>query len=76
MENWNKTQFGNHPTALETGEWDGKRSDWVLVVDETGLPRVGRVYSGRMDGSEFNDYYDTHDYELKGVTHWRKIYLP
>ncbi len=38
--------------------------------------RIAVLYSGTMDGSKFNDFYDKGDYEISNVTHWRKLPEP
>jgi len=63
----------SYPICTQTGMWDGKRSEFVLVEDESGARNIGRVYSGALDGSEFNDFYDNRDFEIKNVKLWREI---
>jgi len=57
------------PDCSETGNWDGKRSDLVLGWDSEGQIHVVRCYHGFMDGSEFTDFYDLNDYEIK-IARW------
>jgi len=62
------------PIAYQEGEWDGKRSDEVLVEDTEGQKFVAVLYSGFMDGSEFNDWFSNYwDYELVNIVKWIKI---
>lgn len=59
------------PHCYESGNWDGKRSDWHLVETKEGLS-VGRCYSGFMDGSSFCCWYSDKDYEIE-VIRYQKI---
>lgn len=61
------------PVTYQEGNWDGLKSDPVLVVDVDGVFHVAVVYEGYMDGSHFIDFYDNRDFELSNVTHWCKI---
>jgi hypothetical protein len=61
------------PHCLESGNWDGRRSDFVIVEDVDGLPHIGRLYSGHIDGTDFNDWYDNKDCELRNIVKWKKI---
>lgn len=66
----------NLPICAETGSWDGKRSDYVLVKFQDGNWSKAILYSGFMDGHKFNDWYDERDYEIKEIiTHWKPIEL-
>jgi len=65
------------PIGLESGEWDGLRSDYVLVVNENNDIFQSRSYSGTMDGSEYYEWVDKEDNIIVGVTHWMELpYLP
>ena len=46
------------PRTYETGDWDGKRSDLVLLVTEFDDIKVGRLYEGFMDGVHFKEWAD------------------
>ncbi|MBP9790836.1 MAG: hypothetical protein KBD57_09870 [Bacteroidia bacterium] len=63
------------PIAYETGGWDGKRSDLVLVKYADGDWTKARLYSGELDGHKFNDWYDENDYLINTITHFRPIEL-
>ena len=63
------------PIWYESGDWDGLRSDFVLVKNKNGAWRKGRLYSGIMDGNKYSDWYDEYDFELDNITHWRPIEL-
>lgn len=64
-----------YPATYETGAWDGKRSDVLILLLEDGKYVTGRLYSGFMDGSEFNNWYDATDseMELTNVEAWAVI---
>lgn len=63
------------PLTYETGDWDGKRSDLVLVGDIEGKVKIGRVYEGVLDGNKFFDWYDEDNNDLMIVPYkWKKIF--
>jgi hypothetical protein len=62
------------PSCFERGNWDGLRSDLLLIVTSEGEFEIGTAYGGIMDGREFLNFYDKRDYEIENVTHW--AYLP
>ena len=59
----------------EKGDWDGERTDLMLLKDENGKKCIGRAYYGFIDGSEFIDWYDSNDYDFGDtrITHYCKI---
>ena len=62
------------PNAYETGDWDGKKSDSVVVELANGKYEVAHLYSGFMDGSEFNDWYANDGFTLDGeVVQWMPL---
>lgn len=63
------------PLAYETGEWDGKRSNFVLAKDKHGNVYIARIYQGVIDGSEFCDFVDRTEYDLNDIISWRPINL-
>jgi hypothetical protein len=68
---WNYT---GTPIAYETGDWDGKRSDEVVAVDDIGRKHIARVYEGIMDGSEFKDWVDGDDYIIdREIIKWLSL---
>ena len=72
MPKWHYTGL---PICCETGPWDGKRSDFVLACFDGLNPITARVYAGRMDGFEFEDWYDADDNSINAkVEKW--MYLP
>lgn len=63
------------PVCYETGVWDGKRSEFVLVKFKDGNWTKARLYSGILDGHMYEDWYNENDFEVKNITHWRPIEL-
>ena len=63
------------PNAHETSVWwDGRKSDSVIVELVNGKHEVAHLYSGFMDGSEFNDWYDNGGFELDDkVVKWMPL---
>lgn len=72
---WNKLTE-KRPLAYKTGMYDGKKSDKFLVADQYGKYSIAEMYEGFMDGSEFCDFYDTNDFEIKNVEYWTNIESP
>lgn len=64
------------PLAYKLGGWDGFKSDKVLVCTKSGKYHVVEMYSGAMDGREFNNFYDDMDFEIQNVAFWTEIDLP
>ena len=64
------------PLAYKTGLFDGKKSDKVLVADQYGKYHIAEMYEGVLDGSEFCDFYDQKDFEIKNVEYWTEIDSP
>jgi hypothetical protein len=70
---WTNTLI-DMPLCYETGAWDGKRSDEVLVEDDEGRRYVARMYSGQMDGSYFAEWISNDGYIInKEIVRWLKI---
>ncbi len=62
------------PLCYETGDWDGKRSDLVLIEDIKEKLFIARVYLGFIDGSDFNDWYDNDGFDIKyKVVRWTEL---
>jgi len=61
------------PICYETGNWDGKRSDFVLAKDDDGDWYKARVYEGIMDGNHYADWFSSEDYELVNIIEWKPI---
>jgi len=64
------------PVAVQSGSWDGLRSDPVLVCTKIGKCYVAIMYEGTMDGSEFCSFYDDRDFEVINIEFWAEIDLP
>jgi hypothetical protein len=69
---WKKIEV-EKPIAFESGNWDGKRSNFVLTASKDGNYSIARMYEGFMDGSHFCDFYDERDYEVENVEYWMPI---
>jgi len=71
----NKWRFEGHPIACESGDWDGKRSEEVVAVDEYGVKHIARVYAGAMGGNDLVDWVDQNDDMIDArIVKW--IYIP
>ena len=64
------------PLAYQTGEWDGKKSDKVLVCTLIGRYFVAEMYEGILDGIEFCDFYEDRGFEIENVVFWMDIRSP
>ena len=65
------------PYCWETGDWDGKRSDIVLCVDEVDNNHLAHCYEGCIDGCHFFEWYDKDDFELQvEIAYWVSIENP
>lgn len=69
---WIYTKERN-PICTEKGNWDGLRSDKVIVQDSKGETFIAVLYSGFIDGSDFNDWYDVDDFEISDIVRWTSI---
>lgn len=71
---WKYIENNETPITYETGVWDGKRSEEVLVVDDIGRKMVARLYEGTTDGSHFKEWYDNEDYGVdREIVKWLSI---
>ncbi len=71
--NWIDIEI-QEPISYEKGNWDGLRTDFVLVQTSSGNITKARAYIGFMDGSKFCDWYLENDFELhEKVTHFMKL---
>ena len=64
------------PIAYKSGDWDGLKSDKILVATMSDKYHIVEMYEGIMDGSEFCDFYDDRDFEVKNVLYWIEIDSP
>jgi hypothetical protein len=65
------------PSCLETGNWDGRRSTFYLLIDKHGMCHVGQCYETKTEGNapkEFRyDFYNKDDFEIEDITHWMTL---
>lgn len=77
LTKWNKTAE-SLPNAYETGDWDGKRSDQVMIQLKDNIVCIGVLYEGFIDGEEFQDWYainsDGDEWGMIEPIYWRKIF--
>lgn len=64
------------PIATQTGCWDGRKSDKILVATRNETIHVVEMYEGTLDGSEFCEFYDANDFEVFNVVLWAEIDSP
>ena len=62
------------PLAYETGEWDGKRSVFVLAKNKFGNVYIARTYEGVIDGNKFCYFAEKDDTIISHIIEWRPIY--
>lgn len=75
---WTLVGEENYPITYESGDWDGLRSDVVLVRFKDNYYRIvtttGRCYSGVIDGCSFVDFYDERSgFDIENVIEWKYI---
>ena len=61
------------PTATEIGDWDGKRSDFVLAKTKNGSHYILRVYEGFSNGEKWVDWADKNDMLHTEIVEWRSF---
>lgn len=62
------------PICTQTGNWDGRKSEELIVRDFKGNHHVAYCYQGFMDGVDFCDFYTSEsEYQIDGVIFWAKI---
>jgi hypothetical protein len=71
-EQWTKVE-DETPLACEIGEWDGKRSDYVLAKNKWGNIYIARTYEGIIDGNKFCDFAERNDTIISHIIEWRPI---
>ena len=63
------------PIATESGDWDGLKSEALIVIDEGGTRYIAVMYEGIIDGSEFIYFQNEGSgYYIDNVVHW--AYIP
>ena len=73
MSNFWKLLAEEKPICTSSGEWDGLKSEQILLSDDKGFHFVGTCYQGTLDGNEFCSFYDENDYEVENVKYWANI---
>lgn len=61
------------PNCFKSGDWDGLKSEPLLVKDKDGICHIGEMYQGVLDGNKFADFYTLHGYELHDITYFQYI---
>jgi hypothetical protein len=61
------------PICSEVGNWDGKRSEIVMVKTVEGEIITARLYSGFLDGKNFNEWAETRYSYIIHVFEWKPI---
>jgi len=69
---WIQTKDKN-PITYKSGHWDGLMSDEVIAEDKDGKKWIAVLYSGFLDGTEFNDWYNNNDYSIRNIVRWAEI---
>lgn len=73
---WNNIK-NKKPIAYKKGDWDGLKSDKILVCTKDEVYYVAVVYEGILDGNEFFQFYDENrDFEINNVELWAEISNP
>lgn len=57
------------PIAFESGNWDGLRSEKIIVKDVFDEFYIATMYLVLADIT----FYDKNEYEIENVTHWANI---
>lgn len=64
------------PHTYLTGNWDGKKSDQVIIERKDGSYNVAVCYEGRIDGEYFFDWYegpDEFELDISEIRRWIEI---
>jgi len=69
---WNDIKE-DEPLCWKTGNWDGRKSDPLLIRDSDHSFYVAECYTGTMDGSSFLDFYTLDGMEIVNVVSWSLI---
>lgn len=72
LQDWKDVET-EMPITYETGDWDGKRSDEVVVEDNNGKKHVARLYEGFMDGSAFSEWFENDDWAINEPVRWLSL---
>ena len=63
------------PLAYQTGDWNGKKSDPFLGLSKVGFVYQCVLYSGIIDGSEYNDFFTVDDFVVD-IEFWMPLPKP
>ena len=72
---WTKLEY-KKPITYISGDFDGLKSDQVLVIDKDGKYSVSEMYEWFYCDTEFCYFYDVNGFEVKNVEYWTKIIEP
>jgi hypothetical protein len=67
------------PVCVETGDWDGRKSELIIGETITGKKFIGCCYEGTMDGNTFFDWYQVDEINKSdwlvndSIMRWMKI---
>ncbi|MEA1848973.1 hypothetical protein U9K52_08635 [Chryseobacterium sp. MHB01] len=62
------------PICTQTGSWDGKKSNELIVRDFKGNHHIAVCYQGFIDGAYFCDFYTfKNEHIIEGVMFWAII---
>lgn len=61
------------PVATETGDWDGKMSERLLVYTLSGTYHIAFMYE---ENNEIDFFQEGNDWEIKNVKCWTEISRP
>lgn len=73
MENYWNNINKTEPNAWETGDWDGSRTDFLLVLDKKGIAHIARAYQNIYQEESYFEWYDKEEYEVENVNFWMEI---
>lgn len=62
------------PLTYEAGNWDGRRSDNVLVECRDEKYHVCKAYEGTLDGHYFLEFWNDRDMQVTNIIKWKYIH--
>jgi hypothetical protein len=72
VDNWISVE-DRKPIATKSGNWDGLKSESILVLTKESFHYEAVMYYGTLDGSYFCQFYSISDWEIDNVTHWQPL---
>ncbi len=69
---WKRVDI-NTPHCYLTGDWDGKKSDDLFILDDKLEVHVGTCYSVNSGDTTFIDFIDKNGYEIYNVIKFAEI---